>query len=155
VTNSELGRRKFERVVLAFVAGPLAASAVSAVFFYFLGEVYELPGKEALAVIIALFLPTLILGYLSAVIVGIPRYLIFLRRGRSSRGGWFVFGAAIGGGTAMLNRLIAIFADGKADFGADAGDIVHAALLAATTGLVFAWVVRPRQDINGIAATFD
>jgi hypothetical protein len=152
-------RPRLRRVVLAFLAAPLGSAAVLAVTVIAttLGE-----SLEVSATITALaFGFTAIFGYAVAVVLGIPGYLLFRRRGWVRRAHWILLCAGLGGVAGAIWPLLRLAGgepvESLALYTAIVGGFVLAgALLGAVSGLVFSLVIKlapPKPE--EIAATFD
>lgn len=153
--------RKSSRVVTAFAAGPVVASAVVTILFLFLVLGLLLGAHRDVLIILVggLFGVMLVLGYLVSIILGIPGYLLFRRLGWIGRRHWFLLGAAIGALSGALFALVELANAGSA--GSQARNVISACVVialvsAGVTGPMFGWLIRPKgPNIDEVAATFD
>jgi len=159
MNDNKRRRRKPSRVVIAFAAGPPAAAAATTILFLLLGLAFEDDGEVLALILGVLFVGLLVLGYLVSMIMGIPGYLLFRRRGWLARRHCFLLGAAIG---ILCGACFALTGLGQAGgHDSQASNIILASVfiaivLAAVMGLVFALVIRPRRlNVDEVASTFD
>lgn len=151
--------RKSSRVVIAFAAGPAVASAMVAMFFLVLALLLD-AHRDALAfLVMGLFGGMLVLGYVVAIILGIPSYLLFRRWGWVGRRHWFLLGAVIGALSGALFMIVGLVNPNSAESQARnviLAGIVVALVSAGATGAMFAWLIRSRgSNLEEVAATFD
>jgi len=159
MAENKRNTRKSSRVVIAFAAGPAVASVAVAVLFLVLGLLLD-AHREALAILVGgLFGGMLVLGYVVAIILGIPSYLLFRRWGWIGRRHWFLLGAALGALSGALFMIVGLAnpngAESQARNVISAG-VVVALVSAGATGAMFAWLIRSRgSNLDEVAATFD
>jgi hypothetical protein len=148
-------------VVAAFAAAPLGGAGVTAAIGWLVG-LFSLGLNAALAAEAAapLFIVFSILGYVVAIVLGIPGYLLFRRMAWIRRAHWVLLCAVLGAAAGSIWPVVALVTridiDISYPLAAIGGFAVAGALVGTVSGFVFAWVIKieaPRAD--EIAATFD
>ena len=150
-------RPRLKNVVAAFAAAPLGgAGAIAA--FTFLAVLLGGPADLAVGAAVGLFILTLILGYVVAVVLGIPGYLLFRRLGWISRAHWILLCAVLGSAAGAAWPVAVLLSRANTvDPLTSIGGLAVAGLLVGTvSGFVFAWVIKiEAPPADEIAATFD
>jgi hypothetical protein len=146
-----------KQVLIAFAAAPLASALLAAAGASFFA--IATGGGEATGVVAGVtFFMTAAIGYVAAVLLGIPGYLLFRRFGWIRASHWVFLCSSVGATTGAVGPALRVSAAGNTDaiWIVSGAFLAAGAMLGAAAGLSFARIIKiapPRVD--EIAATFD
>lgn len=146
-----------QNVLPAFAVAPLGGALFAAVVVSSVGA-YLGAGVLSGEIVASSFLVTAVVGYVAAVVLGIPGFLLFRRFRWIRASHWVLLCASIGAVTGAVGPIAdALIAGATDDLWTTLGGMLLAgSLVGAASGLPFARIVKvapPAAD--EIAATFD
>lgn len=146
-----------QNVLAAFAVAPLGGAMFAAVVVFSVGA-YLGAGVLSGEIVASSFLVTAVVGYVAAVVLGIPGFLLFRRFRWIRASHWVLLCALIGALTgAVVPVAAALIAGATDDLWATLGGMLLAgSLVGAASGLPFARILKVAPPpADEIAATFD